>query len=284
MTQYNLQEVLEKDYTLFSGVNTDVSAHENIIEKMKNNESLHTEILKYRKDGTPFWSESIVQPLMDDKGIAIFYIMIITETTDRKKNESILHLQDLIHSQIDKGYALPIILQQICDVAESFFHKETCASILLKNDCNRLRFAAAKSLPNHFVNVMDNCEVGPSNGTAGTAVYRGEPVVVEDIETSSLWEDLKDIPLSYDLKSSWSVPIFNSELEVIGAFAFYSSKIQKPLESELSYIQQIAPLVSLAVKYSESQNEILRLAYMDNETGLYNRHYFINELKDFVET
>ena len=36
------------------------------------------------------------------------------------------------------------------------------------------------------------------------------------------------------------------------------------------------------MKYSDHQEEVLRLAYMDSDTGIPNRHYFLNELKDLM--
>lgn len=48
-------------------------------------------------------------------------------------------------------------------------------------------------------------------------------------------------------------------------------------------MEEIASIVSLAVKFSRQQEEILRLAYIDEESGLPNRHYFRTELKELLK-
>ena len=70
---------------------------------------------------------------------------------------------------------------------------------------------------------------------------------------------------------------------MIGTIATYFTKPNKPRDVDLEFMQRLAPLISLAVKYSDHQEEVLRLAYLDADTGIPNRHYFMNELDDLLE-
>ncbi|MBW9234559.1 GAF domain-containing protein, partial [Leptospira santarosai] len=107
--------------------------------------------------------------------------------------------------------------------------------------------------------------------------------IVTDIETDPLWADYKELALSYNLRACWSIPIMTQDQKVVGTIATYFTKPNKPRDIDLEFIERLAPLISLAVKYSDHQEEVLRLAYMDSDTGIPNRHYLLNELKDLMK-
>ena len=81
----------------------------------------NAEILNYKKDGTPFWNELVIQPLVDGSGNILFTASFILDVTERKKDESLLKLQEKIFTGINAGEELGDLLQKICDVIESFF-------------------------------------------------------------------------------------------------------------------------------------------------------------------
>ena len=37
----------------------------------------NAEILNYKKDGTPFWNELVIQPIVDGK-VGIFYLLLLS--------------------------------------------------------------------------------------------------------------------------------------------------------------------------------------------------------------
>ena len=60
---------------------------------------------------------------------------------------------------------------------------DVLASILLV-DGGHLRHGGAPSLPKAYTDAIDGTVIGPSAGSCGTAAYRGEQVIVEDIVSS----------------------------------------------------------------------------------------------------
>lgn len=282
LTGFKMDDLIDKPFNSYAGPLTDEEYHEELKRHLIEETSYHTEMMKYKKDGTPFWTEMVVEPLKNAEGKLLFYVAFIFDRTDRKRNESLLKMQEMIHTKIDRGHALSVILQEICNTIETFFNQEIHSSILLLDDDQKLRFAAAKSLSQEFVKQVDGLEIGLNNGICGTAAFLKKPVISEEIEKEELWEFKRDLIRKSGFQSGWSVPIFNGDQQLLGTFAFYSSNKMKPTEDDLFFINQAAVLVSLALKYSKNQEEILRLAYTDTETGLYNRHYFINELRELL--
>ncbi len=67
-----------------------------------------------------------------NKGKTLFTASFILDVTERKKDESLLKLQEKIFTGINEGEELGDLLQKICDVIESFFPAGSVCSILFK--------------------------------------------------------------------------------------------------------------------------------------------------------
>lgn len=282
MSGYQRDELIGKNCRFLQGPDTDMDTINSLKFKMDNEMPIHTELLNYRKDGTPYWNELVIQPLKDETGTLLFYIGLQIDVTNRKQTESIFIVQQEIYQGINKGYALTSLLQKICDLAESFFQQGTKCSILLVGEEDRMVVAAAKSLPIEYNKAIHGMKIGLNAGSCGTAAYLKKPVIVTDISTDPLWADYKEFALPYNLRACWSIPILTSDQQILGTFATYFSTINKPRAVDLEFIQRLIPLISLAVKNAKNQDEILRLAYIDSDTDLPNRHFFSNELKEIL--
>ena len=68
------------------------------------------------------------------------------------------------------------------------------ASILLVDD-NCLRRGGAPSLPKAYTDAIDGAAIGPAAGSCGTAAYRREQVIIEDIASDPLWANYRDLAL-----------------------------------------------------------------------------------------
>ena len=56
---------------------------------------------------------------------------------------------------------------------------------------------AAPSLPAAYNAAVHGLAIGPKAGSCGTAAWRGEPVVVTDIDTDPLWEDYRGLAAAH---------------------------------------------------------------------------------------
>jgi len=283
MCGYDREEVIGANYQLLQGRETCTETLHHMEQLIHKGKPIHTELLSYRKDGTPFWSEAVFQPLSDKEGNLMYYLGLPTDVTGRKQTEALFDVQQEIYKGIEKGYALSVLLQKVCDVAESFFQQDTKSSILLLDDQDCLIVAAARSLPETYNQAIHGTKIGPDKGSCGTAAYLKQTTIVPDIETDPLWADHQQLALKHNLRACWSIPILTQENKVIGTIATYFTKPNKPRDVDLEFMQRLAPLISLAVKYSDHQEEVLRLAYLDADTGIPNRHYFMNELDELLE-
>jgi signal transduction histidine kinase len=136
--------------------------------------------------------------------------------------------------------------------------------LLLDEDGKHLHIGAAVSLPEEYTQSIEGLEIGPMVGSCGTACYRRERVIVEDIATDPRWEGLRDLGLRYGLRACWSEPVFSASEQVTGTFAVYYRQPRAPTRAELRTIEMAAHLVGVAIEHRRAQ-EALRLAYQTME-------------------
>jgi PAS domain S-box-containing protein len=89
MTGYRFDEAIgQLPSALLIGDREAPEALHLINEQQRKKEPVHTEILNYKKNGEPFWSEVSIQPLFDASGNLEQYFSIRRDITARKKLES----------------------------------------------------------------------------------------------------------------------------------------------------------------------------------------------------
>ena len=147
ITGHSFDEVVGENLRFLQGEETDMNLIEEINANLSNAIPVNAEILNYKKDGTPFWNELVIQPLVNGRGEILFNAAFILDVTGRKKDESLLKLQEQIFIGINEGEELSSLLQKICNVAESFFPTGSVCSILFKGNNAGWTVGAAESIP-----------------------------------------------------------------------------------------------------------------------------------------
>jgi len=151
--------------------------------------------------------------------------------------------------------------------------------LLLDQEGKYLLSASAPSLPTAYNEAIHGSAIGPNAGSCGTAAYRKELVIVEDISTDPLWADYKDLAIAHGLHACWSMPICNSQKEVIGTFALYYSAPRKPEQLEINNLEAAVNLAAIAIERYNIEEKLLQMAHYDTLTGLPNRAVFMDRLK-----
>lgn len=269
ITGYPSEEVIGQNLRFMQGEETDMELIEEINKKLRKGMPANAEILHYKKDGTPFWNELVIQPLVDEKGEVLFTASFILDVTERKKDESLLRLQEEIFLGINTGAELSDLLQKIGTVVESFFPKGSVCSILFKEQNDGWYIGAADSVPDQLLGeILDNEALETS--------YISEDVIVMENNQEKVLQGEKTV---IDFHSNWSVPTFDSEDEMDGLVTVFVKKNGNPTETQIQFLKKMVPIVQMTRKHYTQQAEYRRLAFTDPQTGLPNRHAFLNQLK-----
>ena len=165
--------------------------------------------------------------------------------------------QNRILEVIAKGENLQSILESIIEWVEFQLGGVRCSILILDADGKTLGRGAGPSLPEEYCQQLDGFEIGPNVGACGTAAFRNEMVIVENIETDPLWADFKELALCHDLRACWSTPIRNSEGRVLGTFCSYFRKQRRPVDEEIKLVDSGTSLAGIAIHRTIVEKEIL---------------------------
>ncbi|MGC9528271.1 MAG: PAS domain S-box protein [Limnospira sp.] len=90
LTGYRKTEVLGRNCRFLQGPETDPQAVAEIRESLSQERAAQVTLKNYRKDGTPFWNELAISPVLDSRGRLTHFIGIQTDITERKLSEDAL--------------------------------------------------------------------------------------------------------------------------------------------------------------------------------------------------
>ena len=169
--------------------------------------------------------------------------------------EAILVVERRILEMVARGDSLAEILDSLCRFAEGQARGVLASISLLDGD--RLWRGAAPSLPKAYTDAVNGAPIGPSAGSCGTAAYRGEPVIVEDIASDPLWSAYRDLALSHSLRACWSTPV-SPRGKVIATFAMYSRAPRRPTSRDQEIIDQITQLAGVAIQHKLAHEKLQR--------------------------
>lgn len=178
--------------------------------------------------------------------------------------EQLIEGQGRILEMISRGGDLRQILEAIVLWAEKESRDGLIASILLTNYNGQcLLHGAAPSLPENYCNAIHGIEIGPEVGSCGTAAYRKEQVIVEDIQEDPLWKNFRGIAALYELRACWSNPLISKDGQVLGTFAMYYRHPKKPTVHDLQIINLISYTTVIAIEWTKAAEE--RKLLLENE-------------------
>jgi signal transduction histidine kinase len=222
--------------------------------------------------GVPKWFDSVVTPIVGAQGAVVQLLAISRDITERRREEAFRAAQHHVLEMIATGRSLPEVLDNVVRMVESQAEGMFCTVLLLDEDATTVRHGAAPSLPKAYLDGIDGLSIGPRAGSCGTAMYRGERVIVTDIETDPLWEDYREFVRPFGLRACWSTPIFSPDRRVLGSFAMYFTEPRAPGPDELRLVEAAADIARIAIeqqrayqalRHSEARNQAILRAIPD---------------------
>ncbi len=202
------------------------------------------------------WNSVHAVPLRDANGAVKRWVGMNADVTERKTSEMVIECQTAVLRQIVNGAPLAQTLTTLLAKMDGFEPGMISSILLLDRDGQRLRHGAAPSLPEAYTKAIDGAAIGPAVGSCGTAAFRKETVIVEDIENDPLWKDYRDLALPHDLRACWSTPIFDDQRHVLGTFAVYYRKPGPPNPRHLESVALATDLAAIAISRDRDEKAL----------------------------
>ena len=206
---------------------------------------------RYRHaDGGWRWLEWAVFP---DAAHDLIY-GTVRDVTERRRTTEIesLHRDALEH--LARRAPLTEILTDLVRSAEILV-PDAVGSILLVRD-GHLHGGAAPNLPAPFMKALEGQPIGPTAGTCGSAAWRDAVVLTTDIQHDPLWSNWRELAAEHGLVACWSMPFHTADGAVAGTVAIYPDSTRAPTSAQLTTMETIARLASVAVEHRRVDEEL----------------------------
>lgn len=178
-----------------------------------------------------------------------------TPDAERRATRLLVGQKNILEG-IVAGRPLSGLLDDTCRLVESESDHMLCSVLLLDEDGKHVRHGAAPSLPPAFVQAIDGAAIGPNAGSCGTAAWRGQAVIVENIATDPLWDGYRQLAAPYGLRACWSTPIFDPARRVLGTFAIYYREPRGPAPEHAALIEMATQTAAIAIEHCRTSEKL----------------------------
>jgi signal transduction histidine kinase/DNA-binding response OmpR family regulator len=169
------------------------------------------------------------------------------EQDSLEKASNLLAVEAQVMDLMGAGASLTEVLDVLTHAIESAAPECLCSVLLLDEKGQQLWAGSGGGLPAEYMRAVNGLVIGPDVGACGSASFRNETIVVEDIASDVRFAPVKDFVMSFGLRACWSVPIRDASHNVLGTFAMYHRRPAKPRERELQLVESGAHLAANAI-------------------------------------
>lgn len=238
--------------------------------------------------GAKRWMEMHATPLHDHDG-SVRLLSVTRDISERKAMEMALAdrnhylwLNNRVLQMLTENAAMNDVLTEMVRMIEHNQPGNLISVLLVDADGQHLVHGAAPSLPQGWIDLIARVPIGDGQGSCGTAAYRGERVIVDDIAIHPYWVDYRAQAMAHDLRACWSHPIKDGKGQVLGTFAVYRQHATHPTAHDLERLEDYAKLASLVIERSKMAEAIHEMAFYDRLTGLPNRRLLEERMKQLI--
>src|SRR3954466_122231 len=161
---------------------------------------------------------------------------------------------------VARGVSLPLVLDELCRLAEDLLTESWCGVVLVDPEGARLERAAAPSLPESFLVAINGRPLHRHSGPNAMAAHLGEPVIAADLASDARWSESgwRSMALSHGVHACCAMPIRAMNGAIIGAFAVYYREPRTPTAAEGALLEHFTNLASIAIERARAEESILR--------------------------
>ncbi len=179
-----------------------------------------------------------------------------TREAARKQAQALDKIHYSIFERLAQGSELSEILELVVRYIEQAAPDFIGSIMLLDAEGKHLLLAAAPSLPGYYKAAINRIAVADGVGSCGTAGWRGETVVVEDIRSHPTWVPFKYLALQAGLLSCRSEPIVDSSGKVLGTFDIYQRQTACPSQANLELLRRAIHFAVIAIERKQIEERL----------------------------
>ncbi|EPZ43215.1 EAL domain-containing protein [Alicyclobacillus acidoterrestris] len=222
-------------------------------------------------------------PIVVDEEIVGIY-GIAKDITALRYKEKLLLAQMSVSKEIAAGDDIEHTLESIANrVGELLEDAIPCMMLVSEEGGTLLPAASSDKLSMTYLSAMSGIPIGPNSSSCGSAAYHNDLVITTDIARDSIWDKYRALAEAEGLQSCFAIPILSDDQQVVGTFELYYRTQREPTAADIEALRTFSHLAGLAISRHQNASKLHALANTDPLTGLPNRRYFMNHLRQAAQ-
>ncbi|HET8580628.1 MAG TPA: PAS domain S-box protein, partial [Nitrospiraceae bacterium] len=251
---YSLEEMIGKPGSVLIPADRHNEERE-IIERLKRGERIeHYETGRRRKDGKEIDVSLTISPIRDNEGRIIGASKIARDITDHKRAEEALReSEERLAADLDamtrlqkvgtlfvREGGVPAVLDEIVEGAIAITGADMGNIQLLDARSGSLKIVAHRGFEQPFLDFWNTVHKG--EGSCGTALERGERVIVEDVTRSPIFvgKPALEVMLEAGARAVQSTMLLSRSGRLLGVFSTHYRTPRRPDERALRLLDVLA--------------------------------------------
>lgn len=217
--------------------------------------------------GRKIWIETSACNMLHDESVN-GVVLNVRDATARMNADSELKMHLCVLEKLATSATMEAVLTDLTVTMEEL-KTGMRATILLIDDDNCLRVAAAPSMPQLYRDIYDGMPADEEVGPCGCAAVSGERTIMADTNTHPAFVGREEAVEALNIGSAWSHPIHSRDGRVLGSITMVYSTPQNPSADDLKFLGGAAQMAALAVERRRAEQrlaEALRTAEIANHS------------------
>lgn len=185
------------------------------------------------------------------------------------------------------------VIEKVMEMIGSFFSPQNWSLLLIEEETDRMKFEIVMGIDAEKVRGI---YLDKGEGIVGWVCETGEPAIIENVENEPRFSSRIDNIMEFKTHSIVCVPLLNGQNKVIGAIELINKIIPPSVQLtsdretkniiptdetftklDMKILSSIGIFTGVAVENAFLYKKVEELAMVDSLTGINNRHYF-NEI------
>ena len=225
-----------------------------------------------------FFNEEEVRLLTELAGDISFALEGLARQAKLEKLARIRAVSSAVNAAIVRVRSGPLLLAESCRIAQEHGKFEMVWVGSLDHEKQEIYPVAWAGFSEAAAKAVSWTSIGATQGTLGEAIRTRLPAVRDDIKTQLPAGKLRQEALDRGCRSTVCVPV-TMEDSVVALFVLFAPGIGFFDQDEMALLNEMAADISLALQSIRRQERLSYIAYHDELTGLPNRLFFTERLK-----
>ena len=280
MTGYKNEEIVGQSLHFMNGKKTNDAMVCRLQEALQRKESFQLKLIQYKQDGSAFWHEMTGHPMKDTNNNIQLILIYCDNTTASALTRMISKLEIEVYEHLENDLADTMIYQLITEKIETHYLRNAYCVIQLMQADGTLHLAGHGSLPIRIAQQLTNELIEHR-----AVIHKDTDEIIETILTSKdiHFKQYLDTDMELLISGCWIKPIYSKSKKLKGYITLFYNEFEKLDETDMHFLNRIAPLITLAQKYGDQKRELRKLAYYDTAIDIPNAHYFRMKLDNWIK-